>query len=73
MLKSSIIVCFDEIKSPDSDSGEMKNPVSDSDEIKNTAPHAIKSEANDSLPDLVDESEEEEYFINAVDNDQIHD
>ena len=71
--QSSITVCFDEIKSPDSDSGEMENPVSDSDEIKNTASHAIKSEVNDSLPDLVDESEEEEYFINAVDNDQIHD
>ena len=71
--QSSITICFDEIKSPDSDSGEMENPVSDSDEIMNTAPHAIKSEVNDSLPDLVDESEEEEYFINAVDNDQIHD
>ena len=71
--QSSVTICFDEIKSPDSDSGEMENPVSDSDEIKNTAPHAIKSEVNDSLPDLVDESEEEEYFINAVDNDQIHD
>ena len=51
----------------------MENPISDSYEIKNTVPHAIKSEVNDSLPDLVDESEEEEYFINAVDNDQIHD
>ena len=66
-------VCFDEIKSTDSDSDEVENPVSDSDEIENTALRTIKSEVSDSLPDLIDESEEEEYFINAVDNDQIHD
>ena len=46
-------VCFDEIKSPDSDSDEVENPVSDSDEISNTVPHTIKSEVSgDSLPDL---------------------
>ena len=64
-------VCFNEIKNLDS--GEIENPVSDSDEIKNTAPHSIKSEVSDSLPDLTDESDGEEYFINAVGNDQVHD
>ena len=71
--QSDKTICFDEIKSPDSDSGEIENFVSDSDEIKNTAPHSIKGEVSDPLPDLIDESEEEEYFINAVDNDQVHD
>ena len=71
--QSNKTVCFDEIKSPDSDSAEIENPVSEGDEIKNTVPHSIKSEVSDSLPDLIDESDEEEYFINAVDNDQVHD
>ena len=48
-------VCFDEIKSPFSDSGETETPASDSDEIKNTAPHSIKSEVINYFPDLTDD------------------
>ena len=64
--QSDKTVCFD------SDSGEIENPVSNSDETMNTAPQSIKSRISDPLPDLIDESYEEEYFINAVDNDQVH-
>ena len=71
--QSNKTLCFNEIKSPDSDSGEIENPLSDSVEINNTAPQSIKGKFSDPLPDLIDESDEEEYFINAVDKDQVHD
>ena len=62
------------LTTPDSDSGEIENPVSDNDDIKNTAPQStIKRKVSNPLPDLIDESVEQEYFINAVGNVQVHD